>query len=212
MRVNKPWPPPATPTPKAPDERQDPCDSDTGNRMFRRAGSLYLRHRGCSTLSGLMLQPVSLSRGFHPGLFCSTPPGWFPDQSHGSLAVTMRVNRGRRRRLRFRSRYRRLQMNGRIPVIQILVTACPACGQSVSAAQRLFNPFRVDASACLSILEGRFSPGSVSESASGSQSDPVSMQTDPIPGTVGDHHFEFRYRRRPRFRSRPRRLSMSGRA
>ncbi len=130
-----------------------------------------------------MLQPVSLSRGFHPGLFCSTPPGWFPDQSHGSL-VEGRFSLGSvaesasgsqsdpvsmqtdpipgtvgdhhfgfryRRRPRFRSRPRRLQMNGRIPVIQILATGCPACRQSVSAAQRLFNPFRVDASACLAI-------------------------------------------------------------
>ncbi len=28
-----------------------------------------------------MLQPVPLSRGFHPGLFCFTPPGWFSDHS-----------------------------------------------------------------------------------------------------------------------------------
>ena len=52
------------------------------------------------TPAGLMLQPVPLPRGLHPGLFCSTPSGWLSDHSHGGSAVTMRVSRGRRWRPR----------------------------------------------------------------------------------------------------------------
>jgi len=43
-------------------------------------GSLCLQHRGCSTPSGLMLEAVPLSRGFHPGLIYFTPSGWPPSR------------------------------------------------------------------------------------------------------------------------------------
>jgi hypothetical protein len=77
---------------------------------------------------GLMLQAVRLSRGFHPGLFCSTPLGWLPDHSHGGLAVTMRINCDRRWR----------PYKGRIeePGVQTLGRGSRSSAPPVSVARR----------------------------------------------------------------------------
>jgi len=87
--AGKPRPPPATPTPKAPDEGQAPGDSDTGNRM---TGAWAVCICGTEAVQPFRVDASACLSipGFHPGLLCSTPPGWFPDQSHGSLVVTMR--------------------------------------------------------------------------------------------------------------------------
>jgi len=66
-------------------------DSDAGNRMTGRPGGLYLGHRGCSTPSELMLQPVPLSglspqaNRFYPfGVAFRSLPRWF-GRGHSGL-------------------------------------------------------------------------------------------------------------------------------
>jgi len=56
---------------------------------------LRARQDCCSTLSGLRASVALFPRGLHPGLICSTPPGWVHLQIE-QLGISMlkRVRRG----------------------------------------------------------------------------------------------------------------------